>query len=73
MTRNLSVESSIGVALTESHAMTPAASVCSYVLAHPQAKYFGLGRIGPDQLEDYAVRSAKDQAVLLKILVNHLP
>jgi 5-methyltetrahydrofolate--homocysteine methyltransferase len=46
----------IGVALTESFAMTPAASVSGILLAHPSARYFGVGRIGRDQVEDYAAR-----------------
>jgi len=36
--------------------MTPAASVSGYYFAHPQARYFRLGAIGKDQIEDYAVR-----------------
>ncbi len=46
----------IGMGLTESAAMTPAASVSGLYLAHPGAHYFSVGRIGPDQLEDYARR-----------------
>jgi len=46
----------IGVALTESFAMTPAASVSGLLLAHPSARYFAVGRIGRDQVEDYAAR-----------------
>jgi 5-methyltetrahydrofolate--homocysteine methyltransferase len=45
-----------GITLTESMAMLPAASVSGYYFWHPQARYFGLGRIGRDQLEDYARR-----------------
>jgi 5-methyltetrahydrofolate--homocysteine methyltransferase len=45
-----------GVSLTESCAMMPAASVSGLYLSHPQAKYFNIGRIGQDQLEDYARR-----------------
>jgi 5-methyltetrahydrofolate--homocysteine methyltransferase len=45
-----------GIALTESCAMMPAASVSGLYFAHPQAKYFSVGRIGRDQLEDYATR-----------------
>ena len=52
----LDAEDSLGVQLTESYAMTPAASVSGWYLAHPSAKYFGLGRIGRDQVEDYARR-----------------
>jgi 5-methyltetrahydrofolate--homocysteine methyltransferase len=46
----------IGMALTENYAMTPAASVSGFYLSHPQAKYFNVGRIGRDQLEDLARR-----------------
>ncbi len=46
----------IGVALTESFAMTPAASVSGLLLAHPAARYFAVGRIARDQVEDYARR-----------------
>jgi 5-methyltetrahydrofolate--homocysteine methyltransferase len=49
-----------GMALTESCAMTPAASVSGLYFAHPQAKYFNVGRIGRDQLEDYAARKGVD-------------
>ena len=45
-----------GIRLTESCAMTPAASVSGWYFAHPRAHYFGVGRIGRDQLEDYALR-----------------
>lgn len=52
----LDVENQIGVKLTESMAMWPAASVSGYYFAHPQSKYFGLGKIKEDQVEDYAKR-----------------
>jgi 5-methyltetrahydrofolate--homocysteine methyltransferase len=52
----LRVEERIGVKLTESLAMWPAASVSGYYFAHPESKYFGLGKIKEDQLKDYAVR-----------------
>lgn len=52
----------IGMGLTESLAMTPAASVSGFYLAHPQATYFNVGRIGPDQIEDLARRSGRDRA-----------
>jgi 5-methyltetrahydrofolate--homocysteine methyltransferase len=45
-----------GLALTETYAMTPAASVSGIYLAHPDARYFSVGRIGRDQVEDYAAR-----------------
>ena len=46
----------VGITLTESFAMMPAAAVSGLYFAHPQAKYFNVGRIGRDQLEDYAKR-----------------
>ncbi len=47
-----------GMRLTESFAMLPASSVSGFYLSHPQSSYFAVGRIGPDQLEDYARRSS---------------
>lgn len=52
----LNAEDNAGMALTESCAMTPAASVSGYYFAHPESAYFGIGRIGPDQVADYAER-----------------
>jgi 5-methyltetrahydrofolate--homocysteine methyltransferase len=52
----LGVKERIGVELTESLAMWPAASVSGYYFAHPQAKYFGLGKIEQDQVADFAKR-----------------
>ncbi|HNP32138.1 MAG TPA: methionine synthase [Flavobacterium sp.] len=52
----LHVENEIGVKLTESMAMWPASSVSGYYFANPQSKYFGLGKIKNDQVEDYAKR-----------------
>jgi 5-methyltetrahydrofolate--homocysteine methyltransferase len=52
----LDVEKIIGVTLTESLAMWPAAAVSGYYFANPEAKYFGLGKITDDQVVDYAVR-----------------
>jgi 5-methyltetrahydrofolate--homocysteine methyltransferase len=46
----------LGIALTESFAMTPAASVSGIYLAHPEVRYFSIGRIAVDQVADYAVR-----------------
>jgi 5-methyltetrahydrofolate--homocysteine methyltransferase len=46
----------LGLELTESYAMIPAASVSGIYLAHPQARYFSVGRVGRDQVEDYARR-----------------
>ena len=52
----LNIEENIGVKLTESMAMWPASSVSGYYFANPESKYFGLGKIKKDQLEDYAKR-----------------
>ena len=52
----LDVEKNIGVKLTESLAMWPAASVSGYYFANPESKYFGLGKITEDQLKDYTKR-----------------
>ncbi len=52
----LQVEQTIGVTLTESLAMWPASSVSGYYFAHPEARYFGLGKIKNDQLASYAKR-----------------
>ena len=52
----------IGMGLTESLAMTPAASVSGFYLAHPDAAYFNVGRIGDDQIADWARRLAMGEA-----------
>ena len=52
----LGVEDAIGVTLTESLAMWPASSVSGWLLSHPDADYFALGKIERDQVEDYAAR-----------------
>ena len=52
----LDVEKNIGVKLTENYAMYPAASVSGWYFSHPASKYFGLGKITDDQVEDYARR-----------------
>ncbi len=52
----LDVEKTAGITLTESCAMQPASSVSGWYLSHPAARYFGVGRLGRDQVEDYARR-----------------
>ena len=61
-----------GIKLTESCAMTPAASVSGLYLSHPQARYFMLGRIGRDQLQDYALRKAQSVDAIARWLAEHL-
>ena len=53
-------EEATGIMLTESLAMYPAASVCGWYFANPESKYFGVGKIGKDQLTDYANRKGMD-------------
>ena len=57
----LQVEENTGITLTESYAMYPASSVSGFYFSHPKARYFGLGKIGKDQLDDYADRKAMDK------------
>ena len=52
----LDVEAQIGMKITESFAMYPAASVSGWYFSHPESRYFGIGRIARDQVEDYAKR-----------------
>jgi 5-methyltetrahydrofolate--homocysteine methyltransferase len=56
----LKAEDNVKMHLTESLAMTPAASVSGFYFAHPQARYFGLGKISKDQVKDYASRKQMD-------------
>ena len=51
----------IGMELTESFAMDPAASVCGFYFSHPESQYFNVGLIGEDQLRDYQERSARTE------------
>jgi 5-methyltetrahydrofolate--homocysteine methyltransferase len=62
----------LGITLTENFAMMPAASVSGLYFSHPQAKYFNVGRIGRDQLEDYAKRKGVDIALAEKWLAPNL-
>jgi 5-methyltetrahydrofolate--homocysteine methyltransferase len=61
-------ERQVGVRLTESFAMWPAASVCGVYFSHPESYYFGVGRIERDQIEDYAKRKSWTIAVAEKWL-----
>ncbi len=62
----------IGIELTESCAMTPAASVSGLYLAHPDARYFSIGRIGRDQAADYAARGKRELAHVERWLAPNL-
>ncbi len=58
----LDAHKATGATLTESFAMLPTAAVSGFYFGHPQAEYFGVARIGPDQVEDYAQRRGVDLA-----------
>ena len=62
----------IGMSVTESLAMMPAASVSGFYIAHPDATYFNVGRIGQDQLKDQAARRQLDAAQLERLLAPNL-
>ncbi|WP_101774626.1 methionine synthase [Pasteurella oralis] len=64
----LEVEQRIGMKLTESYAMWPAASVCGWYFSHPASSYFTLGRIDEDQAMDYAKRKGWDEREMVKWL-----
>jgi 5-methyltetrahydrofolate--homocysteine methyltransferase len=68
----LGAEERAGISLTESFAMWPGAAVSGYYFWHPQAHYFGLGRIGRDQLEDYAARKGVDVETMARWLAPNL-
>jgi 5-methyltetrahydrofolate--homocysteine methyltransferase len=68
----LDVEAAIGMQLTESCAMWPAASVSGLYFAHPEARYFAVGRIGRDQAEDYARRKGRPLAEIERWLGPNL-
>ncbi len=62
----------VGMELTESLAMKPAASVSGFYLAHPESAYFNVGKIGEDQLNDLALRSGSTPAELQRLLAPNL-
>ena len=68
----LAAEDRAGIELTESFAMTPGAAVSGYYFSHPQARYFGVGRIERDQVEDYARRKGWSMAEAERWLAPNL-
>jgi 5-methyltetrahydrofolate--homocysteine methyltransferase len=62
----------IGMGLTESLAMTPAASVSGFYIAYPEAQYFSVGKVGDDQLQDLAQRSGVQVKDLQRLLAPNL-
>jgi 5-methyltetrahydrofolate--homocysteine methyltransferase len=68
----LQAEQNTGITLTESFAMWPAAAVSGFYFAHPEAKYFAVGKIGKDQVEDYARRKRMDLRTIERWLSPNL-
>ena len=68
----MDAENNVGVSLTESLAMYPAASVSGWYFSHPEAKYFGLGKIKLDQVEDLSKRKNIDVSIMKKWLSPNL-
>ncbi len=66
----LDVKKNINVELTESFMMDPVASVCGLYFAHPESKYFDLGKLGEDQLEDYSMRKSCSIDFVKKMIRN---
>jgi len=64
--------SQIGIRLTESGAMRPHASVSGLMLAHPKSRYFSIGKIGDDQLHDYAQRRGVPVELMRKFIAANL-
>jgi 5-methyltetrahydrofolate--homocysteine methyltransferase len=62
----------VGIRLTETFAMRPAASVCGFYFAHPQSRYFALGPIGRDQVLDYHRRKGMDLRAVERWLAPNL-
>lgn len=68
----LDAENKAGIILTESMAMYPASSVSGFYFSHPQSKYFGLGKINKDQVEDYAKRKGESVEFIEKWMSPNL-
>ena len=68
----LQAEQNTGITLTESFAMWPAAAVSGFYFAHPEAKYFAVGKIGKDQVEDYARRKGMELRTIERWLSPNL-
>ena len=67
----LDPEHNAGMTLTESYAMLPAAAVSGWYFSHPEAKYFGTGKLAKDQMDDYAARKGMTRKEIER-MVPHL-
>jgi len=70
--RLLQAEKSTGITLTESFSMVPAASVSGLIFAHPQSRYFFVGNLSPDQVQDYANRKGMSLPSIESMLASNL-
>ncbi len=68
----LDATAATGITLTESQAMAPASSVSGFYFSHPDARYFAVGKLGLDQVEDYAARQGRPRADAEKWLAPYL-
>lgn len=69
---NLLGSEEIGISLTENGVMYPNASVSGFIFAHPEAKYFSIGKVSDEQIRDYAQRRALPEATLSKFLMANM-
>lgn len=68
----LKVTENTGITLTENFAMYPAASLCGWYFSHPDSKYFNIGKISKDQINDYANRKNTKTGIIEKFISTHL-
>ena len=68
----LNTTDEIGVELTENFAMTPAATVSGLYFSHPDSRYFSVGKISQEQVEDLALRKGTDAKTMAKLLSPNL-
>lgn len=68
----LNAEEAAAIRLTENFAMLPASSVSGFYFSHPQSQYFGIGKIGEDQIIDYAARKQMEIETMKRWLATHL-
>lgn len=68
----LNAEMNADIRLTENFAMWPASSVSGFYFSHPESHYFGIGKIGEDQVRDYAKRKEMDLSLVKRWLATHL-
>jgi 5-methyltetrahydrofolate--homocysteine methyltransferase len=68
----LNASAAVGIKLTESNAMFPASSVSGFYFNHPESKYFAVGKLAKDQIEDYAARKKQPVADTERWLAPYL-